>query len=84
MSDSEAAVRLEALSREFHSEGGVTVQAVDDVSVDIPGGMINLLMGPSGSGKTTLLSMVGGLLAPTSGQVMWCAARRWRRYHSQS
>jgi putative ABC transport system ATP-binding protein len=26
-------------------------------------------MGPSGSGKTTLLSMLGGMLAPTSGQV---------------
>ena len=28
------------------------------------------LLGPSGSGKTTLLSVIGGLLSPTSGQVM--------------
>ena len=27
------------------------------------------VVGPSGSGKTTLLSMLGGMLAPTSGQV---------------
>ena len=27
-------------------------------------------MGPSGSGKTTMLSMAGGLLAPTSGEIV--------------
>lgn len=70
MSLSEPAAQLEKLSRDFHSDGGVTVQAVADVSVDIPCGMITLLMGPSGSGKTTLLSMLGALLAPTGGQVI--------------
>lgn len=28
------------------------------------------VVGPSGSGKTTLLSILGGMLAPTSGQVI--------------
>lgn len=33
-------------------------------------GQILLVQGPSGSGKTTLLSIAGGLLTPTSGQVV--------------
>ena len=44
--------------------------AVDDVSLAIAPGSYTVLLGPSGSGKTTLLSILGGFLAPTSGQVM--------------
>jgi putative ABC transport system ATP-binding protein len=42
---------------------------VDDVSFEAGPGTLTVLMGPSGSGKTTLLSLVGALLAPTSGTV---------------
>ncbi len=50
--------------------GRTQVRAVDDVSLEIGRGELVLIMGPSGSGKTTLLSMIGGLLRPTSGQVV--------------
>ncbi len=45
------------------------VRALDDVSVDLPGGRFTAVMGPSGSGKSTLMHCVAGLDTLTSGQV---------------
>ena len=46
------------------------VRAVKGVTLSIYPGEFTLLMGPSGSGKTTLLSMLGCILAPTSGKIV--------------
>jgi putative ABC transport system ATP-binding protein len=50
---------------------------VDDVSLEIYGGQMTLLMGPSGSGKSTLLAMVSGLLRPESGRVLALGQDIW-------
>ncbi len=47
-----------------------TINAVDEVSIDIQAGEFVALVGPSGSGKTTMLAMLAGLLKPTKGEVM--------------
>jgi putative ABC transport system ATP-binding protein len=52
--------------------GAAEVHAVKDVSLELTGGELTLLMGPSGSGKTTLLSMLGCMLSPSSGTVHVC------------
>ena len=42
---------------------------MDDVTLEIPAGLLVTLLGPSGCGKTTTLRMVAGLEHPTNGRV---------------
>jgi putative ABC transport system ATP-binding protein len=54
-----------------HGRGEGRVVALDAVDFAIRPGERVALFGPSGSGKTTLLHVLGGLLVPDSGEVMW-------------
>ncbi|MEW6409511.1 MAG: ABC transporter ATP-binding protein [Nitrospirota bacterium] len=51
--------------------GENTIKALDNVSLKINKGEFLSIVGHSGSGKTTLLSIVGGILTPTSGKVIF-------------
>lgn len=46
------------------------LRAVNDLSFELKGGEIVGLLGPNGAGKTTALRCIGGILKPTSGQVL--------------
>ncbi len=48
-----------------------TVQAVQEVSLNIEKGDFVSIIGHSGSGKTTLLSIMGGILEPSSGEMVF-------------
>jgi phosphonate transport system ATP-binding protein len=50
-------------------DGGV--QALTDVSFDVPDGQFLAIIGLSGSGKSTLLRCINRLVEPSSGQVVW-------------
>ncbi len=50
-----------------HRYGDMT--ALQQISFEVKGGEIVCLIGPSGCGKSTLLGIIGGLIAPTSGEV---------------
>lgn len=59
----EPIIRIEHLSRSFG-----TVKAVDDLSLEVPAGIVFGFLGPNGSGKTTTIHLLLGLLEPTQGQ----------------
>jgi putative ABC transport system ATP-binding protein len=51
--------------------GEVEVQALRGLDLDLYDGELVVVLGPSGSGKSTLLNVLGGLDAPSRGQVRW-------------
>jgi ABC-2 type transport system ATP-binding protein len=57
------------LRKRFHGAGGEGVQALDDVSIEIPRGTLAALVGPDGAGKTTLIRLAAGLMACDSGDI---------------
>ena len=52
-----------------YGTGHTAVTALDSATMAVDQGQFVALLGPSGSGKTTLISIIGGLLAATSGTV---------------
>lgn len=52
-----------------YQQDSIVVQALSGIDLDVPKGDFVCLSGPSGSGKTTLLNLVGGLDAPTEGEI---------------
>jgi NitT/TauT family transport system ATP-binding protein len=63
-------IALAGIVRSFRRADGQIVNAVSDVSLDVPEGQFTCLIGPSGCGKSTLLQMIAGLLPTTSGAVL--------------
>ena len=57
-------------SRELTKKYG-SKTAVDHVSLSLEPGHIYAMLGPNGSGKTTWMKMAGGLVKPTSGEILY-------------
>lgn len=57
------------LRKTFRRETGQLVEALADVSLEVPRGTLTALVGPDGGGKTTLIRLAAGLMRPDSGQL---------------
>lgn len=57
-------IKLQSVSKRFGA-----IDAVNDLSLTVPTGVLFTLVGPSGCGKTTTLRLIAGFESPTSGDI---------------
>ncbi len=62
-------LKAEHLYKMYGQNNLNSVQAVEDVSLELKAGEIVMISGPNGSGKTTLLSLLGCMGKPTEGRI---------------
>ena len=55
---------IENLSMRFELPNGGSVQALENVTLDLKAGELMSVLGPSGCGKTTLLNIIAGFWPP--------------------
>ncbi|MBV8983557.1 MAG: nitrate/sulfonate/bicarbonate ABC transporter ATP-binding protein, partial [Acidimicrobiia bacterium] len=64
-------VEVDGVTKSFTTPEGQPLPVLEDVSLTLAEGEIVALLGKSGSGKSTLLRCIAGLIAPSSGKVLY-------------
>ena len=62
-------IQTDKLTKVNNIDGQHSVQALKDVTCQIPREKLTVITGPSGSGKSTLISLMAALDRPTTGRV---------------
>ena len=78
MGISQIAIQIDRLSKVYRSGKGSSIQAVKELSLAVPAGIIFGFLGPNGAGKTTTIKMICSLIQPTSGSIAVNGNDVWR------
>ena len=62
-------IRIEALGKSFVDKDGNAVKVIENCSLELEPGMLNVVMGKSGCGKSTLAYMLAGYIKPDTGSI---------------
>ncbi len=78
MAEQTQILQVQNVSKNF---GGL--QALAQVTFDLPQGQILGLIGPNGAGKTTLFNVINGIYSPQEGRVIFCGQdiTGWKPYN---
>jgi NitT/TauT family transport system ATP-binding protein len=71
MTTAEPIIEARQVEKSYNHPEGNRIEVIAATSFAIYPDKIVALLGPSGSGKSTLLRILSGLIAPSSGQVLW-------------
>ena len=77
-------LEIKQVGKAFAFGRGRSIEVLRDISLTLPPAGSVAVTGNSGSGKTTLLNIIGGLMRPDTGEVLWQgrsvydAPGRWR------
>ena len=62
-------IELHRLNKRYNAPKGLSISALNNLSLQVPAGSLYGLLGPNGAGKSTALRILCTLLAPDSGTV---------------
>jgi NitT/TauT family transport system ATP-binding protein len=63
-------IEFQKVNKTFAVRGSPQFTAIEDITLEVKTGEFMAIVGPSGCGKSTLLDLLGGLTAPSSGQIL--------------
>ncbi|MGB9069343.1 MAG: AAA-associated domain-containing protein [Candidatus Acidiferrales bacterium] len=69
--DLQPIIQARQIAKAYQQPEGKAIQVVAPIDLSIEPNTILALLGPSGSGKSTILRMLSGLVAPSSGEILW-------------
>lgn len=64
-------LEIRGLSQSFRGAGGMMVEILRDINLEVREHEIVAILGPSGCGKSTLLRAIVGLEKPSAGQILY-------------
>ena len=62
-------IRVENVSKTFQTSDDDKVEALVDISLEVPHGEFVTVVGPSGCGKSTLIKLIAGLVQQSTGRI---------------